>query len=122
MNRTPNDQLIAKYFQAFAAKDLTSIEQMFLPDVTLQDPFVQLVSSKPKVLAEYKNIFDAHKSISAETKRVYKQSEDSYCVEFELALVTNEGKNVRIDGVDCIEISNSKIKSVRAYLDVRSQG
>ena len=114
-----SQQLIKEYFEAFARRDIETITSQLTENVVLQDPAVKVVSGKDAVLAVYRDIFSAHPEIHCETKRVYTQGELSYAVEFSLVLKTNEGAEVHIDGMDCIECQDGKISSLRAYLDVK---
>lgn len=113
----PAHELVQRYFKAFERKDLATITDLLCSDVTLQDPFVGIVSGKAAVLAIYQGAFDAHKSIQLEQLRCF-SSDTGMAAEFKLQLTNLEDKQVRLDGIDCFEFEHNLIRSIRAYLDL----
>ncbi len=111
--------MIDQYFKAFEAKDLASIEQMFAPNVVLQDPFVGRVEGVDSVIAIYQEMF-AENEFDLQLRREY-QKENQHAIEFRLVITDKKGNKTLIEGIDLIEFHNDKIAFIRAYLDTSVQ-
>jgi ketosteroid isomerase-like protein len=109
--------ILQRYFEAFAKRDLSTTATLFSPEVQLQDPSAGLVRGRENVLKIYSGIFEAFPKIDVDLKRAYCRGADSHAVEFDLELVTPDGKLVKLAGIDCIEHDGARIHSIRAYLD-----
>mgnify|MGYP001119764899 CR=1 FL=1 len=112
--------MIEKYFEAFNAKDLLTIRELFSPKVTLQDPVVGKVEGIEAVMAIYEKMFDGNE-FELILNRQFQQG-TFYAVEFSLKITNIEGAKSLIEGMDVIEIREDKIQSLRAYLDTSVLG
>lgn len=103
-----------KYIKAFNNKDLSGCTMLFLDDAVLEDPSVNRVVGKKNIADVVKNIFDSCECLSFRAKNVYCDSnKNTTIIEFVLKL-----DETVLQGTDIIEWEGSKIKELRAYLDI----
>ena len=106
-------KLTDNYIQAFTNKDAEAIEAMLNEQFVLEDPVVKRVEGKDNALEVIKNIFASCSSLKFKAKNIYVLEPNTTIIEFVLEL-----DNTRLQGVDIIEWKGSKLKALRAYLDI----
>jgi len=105
-------ELTKDYIEYFNNKDLVGLRNLLCDKVVLEDPVVKRVEGIDNVLFEINNIFKSCNILSFKAKNIY-QDHNITIVEFILKIDNNTLK-----GVDIIEWKDSKIKQLRAYLDI----
>ena len=88
------------------------------PDVTLQDPFAGKIEGIDKVLETCRGIF-AGNTLKTDLLRLFKSDDGGFAQEFRLLVTDSQGKKTLVEGVDCFELSGSKIKAIRAYVEAK---
>ena len=115
-NKEALKDLANKYLDAFATKDLAALDGLLSEDVFLQDPVIQLIEGKEKVLKSNEIIFSNCKEIKFETRNIFVDAEES-TVTAQL-VISIDGTLVEV--VDILTVnSDLKISGVKAYLDPR---
>ena len=107
-----NHATVRHYFNAFSAKNLDALANLFADDVTLQDWEISALG-KEAVLAANKNIFDAVDSIQI---NIINTAENPMATIMfaEIEVVINN--DVKLNVVDIIRFNNvGKITQISAY-------
>lgn len=100
-----------RYLQAYAAKDLATIDALFAPSVVLRDWKIR-VCGKAAALAETRKNFDAVERLTVEPLHLH---ESAQAVAAELRILINGTQELFV--VDVIGFdAEGLIDSIRAYL------
>lgn len=110
--------LTREYLKAFERKDLDFISNLFSARIALQDSFIGRVEGKANVITEYSKIFESHKFISLEEKRIF-ETEDGCGIEFAITLTNHEGKTVIVEGIDLFRFEDMTLCEIRAYIELK---
>ena len=105
-------ELTEKYIEAFDSKDLDKCAELFTDEFALEDPVVNRLEGKAKVLDTMKGMFDSCATLDFSAKNVYQDGQTTI-IEFVLKL-----DDTTLTGTDIIEWENNKMKELRAYLDI----
>ena len=105
-------ELTQKYIETFDNKDLDGLKEQFFEDFALEDPVVKRIEGRDNVLDAIKGIFDSCEELNFKGKNIY-QDGTTTIIEFELKL-----DDTVLTGTDIIEWEDSKMKELRAYLDI----
>ncbi len=99
------------YLEAYAAKDLQLVSEMFADDISLRDWKIS-VSGKEAAIAETDKNFKSADSVEIEILQTY-ESKDAVAGELKITVDQSEILHV----VDVVTYNpEGKIKSIRAYL------
>ncbi len=105
-------ELTKEYIEAFNNKDLEKVAKLFTDDFALEDPVVKRIEGKENVVEAIKGIFESCKILDFKAKNIY-QDKTTTIIEFILKL-----DDTILTGIDIIEWEDSKMKELRAYLDI----
>ena len=111
VNGTKLIKIVKKYFDAWNAQDITTLESLFSDDVTLTDWDIQ-VSTKPTVLEANQNIFNSVKNIRAEVIDIGYNDNKVYA---ELIIHVNDDEELKVLDIITIHSHNETITSISAY-------
>ena len=104
--------LTEQYIEAFTNKDITKLSILFIDDFSLEDPIVKRIEGKENVIRVIQDIFDSCNTLSFQAKNIFIDNHVSI-IEFTLKL-----DSTVLTGIDIIEWEGSKMKELRAYLDI----
>jgi len=108
--------LTYRYSELFNAKDIQSLKQLFLPEVTLEDSFTPKISGFKPVVNFYASLFKSVKILSFEPYKIAIVDQDSSMIRFKLQL-----DEEYYEGVDILRFRSMKLFSISAYLHKRSK-
>jgi len=111
-NNNNKMETVKKYFDVWNAHDAAGLKELFDASVALRDWDVA-VSGAAEVAEANGNIFKAVPAINIEVLQIHEAKNNVFACEI-LVHLNNDAKEV-LKVVDMIELSNGKIKAVRAY-------
>ena len=106
---TKLEKIARKYFFAWNEHDINSLEELFSPDITLQDWDI-LKKGINEVLEANKSIFDSLPNINAEILNLVHAENIVFA---ELLIQINDKETLKV--VDILQFENDLITSISAF-------
>lgn len=111
MTRKSNSEIVRRYLEKYAEKDLDGVADMFAEDIVLRDWKIRVVG-KAKAVDETRKNFESADSIAIAILATY-ENEDTVATELRITVDATEVLHV----VDVIQVNaQGKISAIRAYV------